>query len=111
MIEPYKILEVTGYEGAIHLPLYLKYTVIVVDDVFPTRNMPHSTSLVFCETNVRYFQYKTEAAQTTISNKIMHHQVYKCIFYSNRVVLIRPQNIFRMFPHILGIENIAFFKG
>ena len=52
-IESYKILEVNDDEGAIQLLINIKYTVIVADTGFPIRNTPHSTSLVFYETNVR----------------------------------------------------------
>ena len=33
---------------------------IMVEPVSLIINMPHSVSLVFCETNVRDYQYKTE---------------------------------------------------
>ena len=55
------MLEVTDEEGAIHLLINRKYTVIVADTGSPILNTQHSTILVFCETNVIYYQYKTEA--------------------------------------------------
>ena len=55
-IEYNTILEGTDDEGAIHLFINFKCTVIVADPISPIRNMPHSTRLVFCETNVRYYQ-------------------------------------------------------
>ena len=61
-IESYKVLDVTDNELAIHLLLNIKYTVIVADTGSPILTNPDSTSLVFCETNVRYFQYNTKAA-------------------------------------------------
>ena len=61
MIGSNKMSEVTNDEGAIHLLLNLKYTMIVADPGPPFRNTTHYTSLVFCETNVRDSQYKTEA--------------------------------------------------
>ena len=56
------ILEGTDDKVAIKLLINTKCTMIVVDIVYTIRNMPHSTSLEFCETNIRYYQYKTEAA-------------------------------------------------
>ena len=53
-IESYKILEVTDDEGAIHLLINIKYTVIAADPVSPIRNMPNTMNLVFCETILRY---------------------------------------------------------
>ena len=46
-----KMLEVTDDEGEIHLLKGLKYTVIVTDTGSPILTTPHSTILVFCETN------------------------------------------------------------
>ena len=38
--------------------------------------------------------------------------MYLKLFYTAVfVVLIPPQNMFTMFPHILGTENIDFVKG
>ena len=56
-LESNTTLEGTNDEGEIHFLLNLKHIVIVVDPVSPIRNMPHSTNLVFCGTNVRYYQY------------------------------------------------------
>ena len=50
-IESNAILEGTDDEVSIHLLINIKYIVIVTDPGSPIRNMPHSTSLVFCETN------------------------------------------------------------
>ena len=61
-IESYKILEVTDDEGAIHLLINIKYTVIAADPVSPIRNIPNTMRLGFCETIIRYYQYKSEAA-------------------------------------------------
>ena len=57
MIESYTVLEVTDDEGAIHLLINM----IVADPAPTIRNKPQSTSLVFCETTIRYSHYKTEA--------------------------------------------------
>ena len=59
-IQSITILEVTDYEVVIHLTINLKHTVTVVDTGFLYWNMPHYMGLDFYETNVRYFQYKTE---------------------------------------------------
>ena len=56
------MLEVNDNEGAIHLLINIKCTVIVVYPVSPIINTPHYTRLVICETNTRDYQYKTEAA-------------------------------------------------
>ena len=56
------MMEGTDDEGEIHLLINLKCTVIVVYHVSPIRNMPHYASLVFCERNIRYYQYKTKTA-------------------------------------------------
>ena len=61
-IEPNTILEVTENKGVIHLLKNLKCIVTVVEPDHPFLNITHSTSLVFCETNVRYTQYKTNSA-------------------------------------------------
>ena len=53
-IESNKILEDTGYEGSIFLLLSIKYIVILVYSLSTILNTPHPTSLVLCETNVRY---------------------------------------------------------
>ena len=47
-LEYNKILEGADYEGAIHLLLNFKYTLIVVEPVYPILNTPHSTIIVFC---------------------------------------------------------------
>ena len=57
-IESNATLEVNDGEGAVHLLIKLKYTLIVTDPGYHIQNMPHYTSLVFCETNVRDYQYK-----------------------------------------------------
>ena len=54
-----KSLGVTGGKVVISILLNLKCTVILADPGSPIRNMPHSTSLVLCETNVIYPQYNT----------------------------------------------------
>ena len=55
------ILEGNSDEGKIHLLLTLKYIVTVVDTVSIIINTPYSMILVFCETNVRYYQYNIKA--------------------------------------------------
>ena len=50
-------------------------------------------------------------SHTTISNKIIQLQVFQCILYINLLVLIPPQNMFKVFLHISGIWNIAFSKA
>ena len=64
-IEYNELLEVSEDKGVIHLVINLKYIVKVVEAGFPFKNTPHSTNFVFCETNVRYYQYNTEA--------VVHH--------------------------------------
>ena len=54
------ILEVTDDKGVIHLLINLKFILIVLEYGSPFQNVPHYTSLVFCETNVRDKQYKTK---------------------------------------------------
>ena len=61
-IDSNKSLGGTDNEGAINLLIDIKCTLIVVDYFFSVRNTPHSMSLVFCETNFRYHQYKKDAA-------------------------------------------------
>ena len=61
-IESYKVVEVTDDEGAIHLLINIKYTLIVAGTVPPILTMPYSMRLVFCETNIRYYQYNTESS-------------------------------------------------
>ena len=56
-IESNKTLEVTDDEGANHLLISIKYTVIVVETVSPIRNSRHPTSRVFCETKFRDYQH------------------------------------------------------
>ena len=51
-VESYKIMEVTDYEGEIHLIIGIKYKVIVADTGIPILTTPHSTSFVLCETRV-----------------------------------------------------------
>ena len=58
-IEYCKMLEVNDDEEAIHLLINLIYTVIVSDNGSPILASTYSTILVFYETNVRYYQYKT----------------------------------------------------
>ena len=58
-IEYNTTLEGNDDEGEVHLLINIKCTVILVEPVSPIRNTPHSTSLVLCETNVIYYQYKT----------------------------------------------------
>ena len=62
MIEYNTILDVTDDEGAIHLIINMKYTVIVSEPVSPIQNTPHSKSLVFYKNFIRYYKYNTEAA-------------------------------------------------
>ena len=102
---------VTDDEGAIHLLINLKYTVIVADTGSLILTTPHSTSLVFCENNVRDTQYKTEAATYHYLQQDSAASCISIYFYTAVLVfLIPPQNILKMFPHILGLENIAFVK-
>ena len=57
------ILEVNDENGEIYLLINLKYvTVVVADTAPPFKSTPHSTSIVFCETNVKHFQYNIEEA-------------------------------------------------
>ena len=55
-------MEVTDDEEAINLLIGLKCTFTETEPISPIRNMPQSTSLVFCETNVRDSKYNTEEA-------------------------------------------------
>ena len=57
-IESNTLLEVNDDKGVIHLLINIKCIVLVVYTGFPFIQIPHSTRLVFCETNVRYYQYK-----------------------------------------------------
>ena len=57
-----KIVEVPDDKGVIHSPVNLKCIVKVVDPYSPFLNMPRFLSLVYSETNVRDYQYKTKAA-------------------------------------------------
>ena len=45
--------------------------------------------------------------QTNISNKKMYLYVYQFILYINLSVLTPSQNMFKMSPQILGVENTA----
>ena len=104
-------MEVIDYEGEIKLLFNLKYIVIVVEPASPNQNTPHYTELVFCETIVWYYQHNTEAATY---NYFLHYNAASGLsiyFYRNLVVLIPPQNMFKMCPHISGLENIAFPKS
>ena len=71
VIESNKILEVTYDKGSIHLLLNTKYTVIVAKPGSPMWKIPHSTSLIFCETNVAEITNIQRHPQTTISRKII----------------------------------------
>ena len=44
------MLEVTDDEGSVQLTINIRYSVIVAELDSHIRNMPHSTSLVLCET-------------------------------------------------------------
>ena len=54
--------EVADDEGAIQLLINIKSTEIRIETDFPFQNIPHYTSLVFCETNIIYYQYQTKVA-------------------------------------------------
>ena len=87
----------------------LKYTVIVTDNGSPILTTPHSKSLVFYETKD---EIQGRGKHTLISLTIEGRIMYINLFYTSiLVVLIPPQNMFKMFPHISGLENIAFVKG
>ena len=60
-IESYTVLEATNDEGAIHLLINLKYTVMVEDTGSPIITAPHSKNCVLCETKFVNYQHKTEA--------------------------------------------------
>ena len=47
-IYSYTVLEVAGDEGAIHLLINIRYTVIVVDAGSPILTTPYSGILFFC---------------------------------------------------------------
>ena len=55
-------MEGTDDEGAIHLLINPKCTMVVVETLYPNRNTPHSMSPGLFETNARDYQYKTEDA-------------------------------------------------
>ena len=61
-LESNTILEGNYDEGEIHLILNLKYIVIFLEPVSPIIKSPNSMRLFLCETNVRDYQCKTEAA-------------------------------------------------
>ena len=82
----------------------------VVETVSPIQNTPHSAILVFCETNVRYYQYKTEAATDHYlqeDNKASYIYIYINLFYTEILVdLIPPQICLRCF-HIFQDYKIS----
>ena len=56
-IKSNKILEVSYDKVLTQLVINIKFIMVVVLDTgFPFQHTPHSTSLVLCETNVRYSQ-------------------------------------------------------
>ena len=108
-IESCKILEFTDDEGSIHWLIGLKCTVIVADTGSPIPNNPHSVSLVFCETKV---PIQVRVNHTPRSLKRQGSFRYLHLFYTEILVVLIPiQNMFKMFPHISVLENIAFVKG
>ena len=78
----------------------------------PTLTTPHSNSLVLCETNFRDHQYKKEVDP---DQYLQQYSAAFCIsiyfIHQFLVFLIPPQNMFKMFPQISGLENFTFVKG
>ena len=56
-------LSITNNELAIHLPINIKYTVMLAYRASPILTTPYSISLVLCETHVRDYQYNTDATK------------------------------------------------
>ena len=87
----------------------LIYTVIVADTVPPILTSPHFTSIVLCETKVP-IKYRGDHIPWSLTR----HDIFRYLnlFYTViLVVLIPPKNMFKMFPHISGLENIYFIKS
>ena len=64
---------------------------MVVVPWFPFLSTPHSTILVFYETNIIDYQYKTNADTDHYIWKDNYLRVYQLILYKNVVVLISYQ--------------------
>ena len=79
IIESNTILEVTDDKGVINLLINIKCIVILLYTRSTFQNNLHSTSLVFCKTNVIYPQCNTEAEKVTIFNKTRQINVSKFI--------------------------------
>ena len=103
------MLEVTDGEGEIQLLTGFKYIVILEDTISSILTTTHSTSLVFCETRVP-IQYR--GGHTPQFLTIQDRLRYLNLFYIEiLMVLISPQNMVKMFPHITGVESIALSKS
>ena len=105
-------MEVTDDEGAIHLLIGIKCTQIVVDTNSPIQNTQHSPIRVFYETigHKSPTQVHGRHKQFSLTRKCSF--MYLSLFYTSiMVVIIPPQNMFKIFPQISGLKNIAFFKG
>ena len=79
MTKSCKMLEVTDDEGAIHLLIGLKYTMIVADTGSPILNMPHFTRPVFCETKD---PIKYRCGHTPVSRTRQGIFMYMNLFYT-----------------------------
>ena len=73
-----KILEVTDDDGAIHLLIGLKYTVIMADTGSPVLTKPHFISLALCETKV---PIKYRGGHTPLSLTRQSIFMYLDLFY------------------------------
>ena len=102
-------MKVTDYEGENQLLIGLKYTVIVENTGSPILTTPRSMSLFLCGTRVP-IQYRGVHTPLYITRQGIF--IYLNLFYTEiLVVLIPPQNMFKMFPLISGLENIVIVKG
>ena len=89
-------MEVTDDEREIHLFIGIKYKVIVADTGSPVITTPNCKGLVLCETKVP-IQYRGGHTPLSITRQGIF--MYLNLFYTAvLVVLIPPQNMFKMFP-------------
>ena len=108
-IESYKILELTDYEVEVHLLIGFKCIMIVTETISYIRNMTHSMSLVFCETKVR-IQDRGGYIPWSLTRQDRFRYI-NLLYIEILVVLIPPQKMCNMFPHISRLENIDFINS
>ena len=86
----------------------IKCTVKVADNGSPILTTPQSKMCVFYETKV---PIKDRGGQTPMYLTRQGIFMYFNLFFTAILaVLIPPQNMFKMFPQISVLENIAFVK-